>query len=137
MEEVVIVIAIHGHGGENGVVAVLPIRRKVLALSAQIRFPDHRDEVGTSGVHDGQVGHRPVAVVALQRGGEHDEVRVTWDGAHDVVRQAEVVRRAGHEGGNGEEVVEAALTTLWNNAVNFGGPVHGLFWVSVESSMMG
>jgi len=73
--------------------------------------PDKRQEEGTGGCHDGDVGERPATVVVGQRVNGLEEEGVAGDGAHGIV---------GDSGGDcaadpgwvGEKRVEAAVASL-------------------------
>ena len=57
-------------------------------LDVQVLLPDHREEERTGAVHDGDVRHGPVAVVARQALDHAQEERVLGHGAHRVVADA-------------------------------------------------
>lgn len=82
-----------------------------LAGDADVLLPDDGQEEGAGAVHDGDVGHAPVAAVGLEGLDDAQEEGVLGDGAHGVVADARGDGEA-QPGGVAQERVKTAVAAI-------------------------
>ena len=102
-----VAVVLVGHEDADAAEPVGPL----VGVVDHVFLPDHREEEGARGAHDGDVGQDPLAVVALEALDHAEEERVLGHGAHDVVGDS---RRDGaaDPGAVGEEGVETSLAPV-------------------------